>query len=269
LPFSVSTWNYLKPFGEKAVFNDSLAQIRSQGFGVELWLDWYADPTLFLRSNWEQVKELCDGLPGLSAHTAQVHGFSLKALVEEMDFCAFLGADPLVCHPRSFGLNVSTWDQQSNVSLRKEDEELIGIILSEAAGRSIRLALENGPLDLLQQVLEAMADHPAGDHLGICIDTGHANMHGQLFESPAPEFIQYFRQHLIHLHLHDNGGVDDEHQIPGQGTIDWTELFEKLNGLQFKEEIVFELWSDTPPNAAEQARAFVQNLYPEYPSGVL
>ncbi len=154
MAFSISTWNYLKPFGDKADFKDSLAQIRSQGFGAELWLDWYADPTLFQRSNWETVKELCNGLPGLSAHTGQIHKFSLPALVEEMDLCAFLGADPLVCHPRSFGLDVGTWDLRSNLLLSKEDKDLIGIILSEAAGRSLRLALENGPLDLLEQVLE-------------------------------------------------------------------------------------------------------------------
>ncbi len=269
MPFSVSTWNYLNTFGVKADFKYSLAQIRPQGFGVELWLDWYADPTTFHRSNWETVKELCHGLPGLSAHTGQIHGFSLPAFIEEMDLCVFLGADTLVCHPRSFGLEVGIQDLRSNLLLSKENQDLIGVILSEAAERSLRLALENGPLDLLQQVLEAMADHPCFGQLGICIDTGHANMHGQLFESPALEFIQSFRQHLIHLHLHDNGGAKDEHQIPGRGTIDWPELFQRLQTLEFEEEIVFELRSDTPTEAAEQARAFVQDLYPEYTQGVL
>ncbi len=178
MPFSVSTWNYLNRFGEKADFNCSLARIRSQGFGVELWLDWYADRTTFHRSNWETVKELCHGLPSLSAHTGQIHRFSLPALIEEMDLCAYIGADPLVCHPGSLGLKAGIQDLRSNMLLNKEDRDLIGVILSEASGRSLRLALENGPLDLLQQVLEAMADHPCFGQLGICIDTGHANMHG-------------------------------------------------------------------------------------------
>ena len=44
-----------------------------------------------------------------------------------------------------------------------------------AAARCIRLALEKRLLDLLSQVLVRMADHPAFNHLGICIDPGHAN----------------------------------------------------------------------------------------------
>lgn len=262
MPFSISTWNYLKHFGEYADFKDSINQIRSQGFGVELWLNWRADPKLFHRSNWGKVKELCSGLPALSAHTSLTHEFSLGRLIEEMDLCAYLGVDPLVCHPRSFGLDVGTLDEHSNLSLNNEHKNLIGTILSEAAKRSIRIALENGPFDLLEQILNAVGDHPAAGQLGICIDTGHANLHGKLFESPAPKYIHHFRQHLIHLHFHDNGGLKDEHQIPGHGTIDWTELFEKLNGSEFRGEIVFELCSDIPAKAAEQARAFVRDRYP-------
>jgi len=259
MAISVSTWNYLKHFGKKADFKYSLTKIKEQGFGAELWLDWGADPLLFHRSNWEEIKELCTGLKSLSAHSSLIHNFSLETLFEEIALCSFLHVDPLVCHPRSLGLDAGTWDFQSKHILREKEKKLIGRILTEAAGQSVRIALENGPMNLLEQVLEMMADHPAAGQLGICIDTGHANMHRNKLKSPALEFIRHFRHHLIHLHLHDNGGEKDDHRIPGQGTIDWTSFFHKLDNIHFKGEIVFELISDEPSKASELARAFVQN----------
>jgi len=48
--FGVSTWNYLKPLGKRADLMQAVQEIKSQGFGIELWLDWSADPTAFDRS---------------------------------------------------------------------------------------------------------------------------------------------------------------------------------------------------------------------------
>lgn len=34
--------------------------------------------------------------------------------------------------------------------------------------------------------------------------------------------------HTVSCHLHDNHGFNDEHLIPGDGTIDWNRLFSRL-----------------------------------------
>jgi sugar phosphate isomerase/epimerase len=257
--YSCSTWNYLKPYGNAADLRVALQKIESAGFGAELWLDWTADPGLLHRTRWSETKEFCSGLPALSAHSRLIKYFSMEALLEEMDLCAYLGADPLVCHPRSFGLDVSTWSSRANLQLNSRDRDRIGGILREAAARSLRVALENGPLDLLSQVLELMAGHPACDHLGICVDTGHANMHGALYESPAPQFIRFFKGRLIHLHLHDNQGQEDEHWVPGQGSIRWSEVFQQIAECGYNGHIVFELSANEPEVAAEKAREFVRS----------
>lgn len=257
--FSLSTWNHLKPYGDRADLRTVLHGIRAGGFGAELWLDWTADPQAFDRSRWPEIKDLCSGSPRLSAHTRLVKYFSMETLCEEMDLCAYLGADPLVCHPRSLGLDVSTWAPRWDLRLSSEDKRRIGIILKEAAARSIRIALENGPPDLLIQVLEEMADHPAFGHLGICIDTGHAHMHSRLYESPILKFIRDFRKSLIHLHVHDNHGEEDEHLVPGTGTIAWVEVFEELAKYEYDGQIVFELGESNPEDTANRARSFVQD----------
>ncbi|MBL7005538.1 MAG: sugar phosphate isomerase/epimerase [Spirochaetia bacterium] len=257
---SVSTWNYLKCYGDKASLEENLSEIKKQGFGVEFWLDWTADQTFFRRSNWEHIKEICIGIPKFSAHTKMKKKFSMEVLLEELDFCAFIGADPLVCHPLSFGLQTGTWDFESGLILSSKEKILIGRILSEASKRSIRIALENGPMDILLQVIAAMADHPASKSLGICIDTGHANMHHSLIDSPVTEIIKKLKHHLIHLHVHDNGGQLDDHQIPGEGSTNWQEVFSLLQSFGYNEEIVFELNTNDPKTASEKAGSFVKKI---------
>jgi sugar phosphate isomerase/epimerase len=256
--YSVSTWNYLKSLGSAASFENGLEEITEAGFGAELWLGWTNDPNLFKPGHWERIKSLCVGLPRLSAHSAVTHAFSFAALVKEMDFCAHVGADPLVCHPWTFGLDVGTWDYESKKVLSEEEKEFISNILSEAADRSLTLALENGPVDILVQVLTAMASHPGEHYLGICIDSGHANMHSDMSTSPTVDVIRPVKDRIIHLHLHDNDGVLDDHRIPGDGVSDWPAVFAEMGGREFAGDIVFELNSPNPGKSAQQARAFVE-----------
>jgi sugar phosphate isomerase/epimerase len=255
----LSTWNYLKPLAAAADLATVLDEIRESGFGAELWLDWTAAPQVFERPRWPEIRKLCSGLPALSAHTGLIKYFSLETLCEEMNLCAYLGADPLVCHPRSFGIDVSTWAPKGKRKLTAEDRSRIGVILKQACDRSLRVALENGPLNVLTQVLEVMADHPAFDHLGICIDTGHAHMHSKLYESPTLEYIRSFRDHLVHLHLHDNRGLEDEHLVPGLGTIDWPVIFAELAGYKYNGQFVFELATGDPQDSAERARNYIRD----------
>ncbi len=73
---------------------------------------------------------------------------------------------------------------------------------SAAATRSVRI-LER---------LEVLS--PAG--FGFVLDTGHANIDGDLLE-----IDRHIGDHLVSLHLNDNPGTPDAHLVPGEGTVDW------------------------------------------------
>lgn len=261
--FSVSTWNYLKAFGKETVLRENLAEIKKLGFGAELWLDWFPDPDFFRRSNWDYVKQLCSGFPNLSAHSGVKGKFSMKKLLEEMDLCAYIGADPLVCHPQTFGLDTGTWDFNSKLTLTNKNKELLHRILSEASERSLRLALENGSSDILLQVMGAIYKHPGFNNFGICIDTGHANIHQNRINEPVTEILELMKHNIIHLHMHDNDGMKDDHQVPGDGSTKWQGVFNELNKSGYNGEIVFELKSDNPLTASERARSIVRKKYPK------
>ncbi len=61
------------------------------------------------------------------------------------------------------------------------------------------------------------------DNIGMTLDVGHANTMGML-----PEFLDLCKDHIIHIHLHDNMGKRDEHLPCGRGNIDWKIVKEGL-----------------------------------------
>jgi sugar phosphate isomerase/epimerase len=91
--------------------------------------------------------------------------------------------------------------------------------LSPVAQRyGVRLAVEVIPNALstpsaLVALIESEIDATG---LGICLDTGHARLMGDVVEA-----IENCSGHIITTHLHDNRGRSDDHLMPGKGTIDW------------------------------------------------
>ena len=92
----------------------------------------------------------------------------------------------------------------------------------------------------VDDVLECFVRFPSR-HLGACFDAGHANImeHGMDHpECSAPksyiergvpvqwehDVLRRMLPHIVNCHLHDNNGWQDQHLLPGEGTIDWRGL---------------------------------------------
>lgn len=84
----------------------------------------------------------------------------------------------------------------------------------------IKIVLENvwdpSP-ELIKRLLETFND----PIFRACLDTGHAHISSRL---TLELWIRLLGEHLAHLHVHDNCGVDDEHLPPGRGMIDFSGL---------------------------------------------
>lgn len=80
--------------------------------------------------------------------------------------------------------------------------------------------------------------------LGFCFDTGHANLIGLDFE----DFITTLGHRLKVLHIHDNDGIGDLHQIPftftktreNTSSTDWDGLIRGLRVIQYDKVLSFE-----------------------------
>ena len=121
----------------------------------------------------------------------------------------------------------------------------------------IRLALENLGvfpegvyLPDLPQLQELVADL-APEVVGVCIDTGHANVGPH---SPA-DFVRALGERVIALHLSDNYGIRDDHIFPGAGgTVPWEEFFAALDEVGYALPITMESTLPKGMSLAEGAR---------------
>jgi sugar phosphate isomerase/epimerase len=117
-----------------------------------------------------------------------------------------------------------------------------------AAGLGVQVAIENGGAGWRSEVpnLRALlADAGAGDAgesggaapaLGICLDTGHAHLRGD-----AAGAIRQAGRALRTLHIHDNAGGRDEHQLPPTGTIDWPSVVGALRETGYAGVFLYEI----------------------------
>lgn len=146
-----------------------------------------------------------------------------------------LGAGIVVVHPGGWGTDKSILDAKISTAVRSFVE-----IAEFASHNDVRVAIENMPPGFLCDCIEDMQRVlndvrkiiRSRESVGICLDTGHANLNKIL-----PEYIEAFGKDIITIHIHDNDGYmggsrskaeDDMHNIPGSGNIDWKDVFKKL-----------------------------------------
>lgn len=95
--------------------------------------------------------------------------------------------------------------------------------------------------------------------VGLCLDTGHASLSGDL-----RTVAHKLRGHLLMLHASDNRGQFDDHLPPGEGLIAWPELLEQLAQAHFSGTLILELAAggEAQPllRRAQRARRYLRGL---------
>ena len=257
MKFGMSTWNFLKAYGEKADLYAAVKNITRENFGLELWLDWPVAPELFERTQWDSLKRICQNHVGLSLHSRLNGFFDIRILEEEIELCRFLEGDLLVVHPRSIGLDINMLDYFPSVEPTDAAINRAVEIVGYARERGVCLALENGPFPVLQRVRDRMRTEGLSSNFGICLDTGHANVHRRHDPSLLEHFFEEFSDDLLHIHISDNRGDVDAHLSPGEGNIDWSAVMLRLVTLKLKGRIIFELNTSDPLVSAKNTRDFL------------
>jgi sugar phosphate isomerase/epimerase len=100
-----------------------------------------------------------------------------------------------------------------------------------------------------------------GRNVGICLDTGHAHLSGDLYT------VTYkLSGHLKMVHAADNRGKNDDHLPPGRGDIDWALLIDRLEETGFNGTLILELSGENNKSSlqlleeARQARNFIRKI---------
>jgi len=257
MKFGISTWNFLKAYGEKANLSTAVEKIILDNFGLELLLDWHVASELIERKRWDYLKRICRNNVGLSLHSRLIKFFDIRILKEEIELCRFLEGDILVVHPRSLGLEMNALDYCPSVEPSERDIDRAVEIVGYAEKKGVCLALENGPFTVLKLIRDRIRAEGLGRNFGICLDTGHANLHREQHPSMLEHFFEEFNDDLLHVHISDNRGKVDEHSSPGEGNIDWSVVMPRLVNLRLKGQIIFEMNTSDPIVSAKNARDFL------------
>jgi sugar phosphate isomerase/epimerase len=159
-----------------------------------------------------------------------------------------LGARFVVLHlgvPET--LQSDSRDNRVDAAIRSVEE-----LHAVAEPLEVRLALEVIPNQIadasdLVDLLEGRLDLSG---LGICLDTGHALLLGDVTDA-----VETASGHLVTTHLHDNDGKTDDHLLPFDGAIDWPAVLMAFRKVGYDGVWMFELAAlDSPRRVLEQAQ---------------
>jgi len=247
---------YVRPRSRWLTHAESVRQIASLGLGVEVWFNRAEGDTEPDRVTLAKMRASMQESPFVSVHSrSALWAWDPDGLRREILLSRMIGACTLVLHRGSLGLVDLT---------SRADFPQIHRLAQEAREAGILLALENGRDDAwaLDRVLEEIGGDPEETNLGICIDVGHAHLWSAVAgEKPIRSYLKRYAGALVHLHLHDNVGLDDEHRVPGDGTADWPDTQAALDEIGFAGTATLELLTEGDlPEGFLRARAFLESL---------
>jgi sugar phosphate isomerase/epimerase len=106
--------------------------------------------------------------------------------------------------------------------------------------RGITLMLENyiKPFDTPEVFMRILKEVP---DLKIHLDIGHCNINQE--ENLTEAFFKKFGNKIVHLHLSDNKGKDDDHLPLGCGNIEWEKIIKVIKKAKFNRTITLEIFS--------------------------
>ena len=209
------------------------------------------------------VRQLMDQL-GL--HCAQAHApFSFcyndnvncsnhhfRNIVRSMQAASVLGAKIIVVHAPA----APAGECAHNLILR-----LYRALIPYCRQYAVRVGIENlGNALSTAGEMNALLAELDENYFTVCFDIGHANMLGI---APQDYILQLPAGWLGALHVHDNDGTDDQHQIPYRGTVDWDAVIDALRQTNYCGDFTMEAWrflDDFPNELLQDAIIFESHI---------
>ena len=164
-----------------------------------------------------------------------------------IDMASALGADAIVMHVPDFS-DPPTGDPHWAQLLKSVDA-----LQPYADEHYVRIAIENGS-DNSVATIERLYGLYSSDYLGMCYDCGHGNLTGHGLDQLAR-----LKDRLYVVHLHDNDGTADQHNLPFTGTVDWPRLAGLLANSSYRKPVSME--SNMHRSGTTDDRVFLQKAF--------
>lgn len=195
---------------------------------------------------------------------------------KSMEICHFLECPHIVIH----GFKLTRYLGSEDLEWQ-ETEKFIDSIAPMAKEYGITICIENlydsigghiveGPCCDAHKAakrIDRINERYGAEVLGFCFDTGHGNLLGLDME----QFITILGHRLKVLHIHDNDGINDLHQIPftftktreNTASTNWDGFIRGLREINFEGVLSFEtapVLSAFPEEMKEDALAFIARV---------
>lgn len=179
----------------------------------------------------------------------EMRELKFDATVRALHASAILGAPYLVIHP----VMPFCWMESPHHEEDKaENIAFVRRLLPYAKDYGVKIALENMPNALVpcghvSELVECIVAVDS-EFLVACLDTGHCTCIGD----DAGEMARLLGDRLACLHVHDNDGKRDLHQLPYFGVADWDSFIDGLRAIRYAGN--FTLETKTPDRLPEPLR---------------
>ena len=217
------TSDYIQSEGDPQPY---LKRIAEAGFTHVHWCHhWYSD-FIYTQSEIIQIRRWLKqyGLGLLNLHAS--HGnekywaspreyqrlAGIELVKNRIQMAARLGGEVIIIHIPT------TAPLEARPAYLKQIRKSLDQLEAFSRNHSVRIALENMAGDDWEMLDTLLPEYDPG-YLGLCYDSGHANLNGY-----GIAHLERLKERLIAVHLHDNDGNSDQHKIPFTGTVDWTDL---------------------------------------------
>jgi sugar phosphate isomerase/epimerase len=176
---------------------------------------------------------------------------AVEVYLRAVDALAIVGCPILLTHdiviPEAAEVGAA-----EHASRRSAFIESLARVAEYAATAGISVAIENTTRGYAAdtRALRGMIADGGRDNVGICVDTGHANLF-----PPAADHIRAAGDALITLQIDDSSDHANQHTLPGRGTTDWPALMQALAEVGYTGNFVYELMDPADiPHLADNYR---------------
>ncbi len=259
-------------FYRRSIF-DCLERIRAGGFNL---IEICSFPSHLDYHDFEMVKRAGDLIQQLKIEPYSFHApfaeqiditspdsnirnRSIEEIVSAATAAAEIGVRYFVIHP---GPEQHDLPEDERMHRMEHAAHSLNLITSECVELNVGLVLENMMPHLFfgkpRDVLWILGAIESTD-VGICLDTGHAYLSGDLLS-----VAHKLSGHLWMIHASDNGGVEDDDLPPGDGTIEWEPFIRQLERVHFEGPIILELNGNSDPettlDGAQRGSRFIREV---------
>lgn len=176
----------------------------------------------------------------ISSLNVELRENAIKLYTEMIEKASDIGIDKFVLHPSGEPIKDEEREERIKHSMQSLDR------LAEIAHRhGAVIAVEDLPRSCLGNTAEELRRLiSANDKLRACFDTNH------LLTDTNLNFIRTLSDKIVTVHVSDYDFADEKHWLPGEGKVDWNELYSALKATGYDGIWMYEIGLKPPKTLA-------------------